>query len=152
MSILVVHAVRTPYAAALVLGLFFAVLARTPSAGAAELVYVHEAGCPYCRLWDQKIGPVYAKTSEGRRAPLKPIEKGDAALQSMGLAKPVRYTPTFILRENGAEVGRIEGYPGEDFFWSRLGRLLEQLPGEAAGSGTSASGGQSLAGADTNTN
>lgn len=37
------------------------------------------------------------------------------------------YTPTFILLEDGQEVGRIEGYPGEGFFWGLLGKMLEKL-------------------------
>lgn len=96
-------------------------------AGMLELVYVYEPGCPYCRIWDQEIGPVYGKTAEGRRAALTPIDKRDPALASLNLARPVRYTPTFILMEGGLEIGRIEGYPGEDFFWGRLGALLEKL-------------------------
>jgi hypothetical protein len=49
----------------------------------------------------------------------------------------IRYTPTFVLAENGKEVGRIEGYPGEDYFWPRLENLFQMLkeaqaPGAAA--------------------
>jgi hypothetical protein len=29
-----------------------------------------------------------------------------------------------VLVENGAEIGRIEGYPGEDFFWGLLKQML----------------------------
>ncbi len=96
-------------------------------AGAAELVYVYEPGCSYCRLWDQEIRPVYDRTAEGRRAALRPVDKRDPALSDLNLAKPVRFTPTFILIENGGERGRIEGYPGEDFFWGRLEALLNEL-------------------------
>ncbi len=39
-----------------------------------------------------------------------------------------QYIPTFVLIDEGKEVGRIEGYPGEDFFWGMLGKLLEKLP------------------------
>jgi thiol-disulfide isomerase/thioredoxin len=97
-------------------------------ADAAELVYVFEPGCPYCRLWDREIAPVYPKTSEATRAPLQAVDRHDPALASLRLVSPVRYTPTFVLVENGAELGRIEGYPGEDFFWGRLAALLERLP------------------------
>jgi len=99
-----------------------------PRADAAELVYVFEPGCAYCRLWDREIAPVYPKTAEAARAPLQAIDKRDPALASLKLASPVRYTPTFVLMEKGAELGRIEGYPGEDFFWGRLAALLERLP------------------------
>jgi hypothetical protein len=40
-------------------------------------------------------------------------------------SKP-RFTPTFILVVDGRETGRIEGYPGEDFFWGLLGQMLAQ--------------------------
>lgn len=118
---------------ALIWLLFLIVELAAGRAMAAELVYVHELGCPYCRQWERQIGPVYDKTSEGRHAALKPIDKRDSALARLKLTRPVRYTPTFILMDDGAEIGRIEGYPGEDFFWSRLGRLVDKLPADQVG-------------------
>lgn len=100
---------------------------------AAELVYVHQAGCGYCVRWERDVGATYPRTEEGRRAPLRPIELRDEKLKSLKLSRGVRYTPTFLLVENGAEIGRIEGYSGEDFFWGRLARLLDQLPARHAG-------------------
>ena len=38
-----------------------------------------------------------------------------------------RFTPVFVLIENGAEFGRIRGYPGETFFWGLLASLIERL-------------------------
>jgi hypothetical protein len=105
--------------------------AAIPGADAAELLYVFEPGCPYCRLWDREIAPVYLKTEEAGRAALQPIDRNDPVLAGMKLASPVRYTPTFVLMENGAELGRIEGYPGEDFFWGRLAALIKRLPAAA---------------------
>lgn len=99
-------------------------------AGGPELVYVHEAGCPYCRLFDERIAPVYPRTQEGARAPLRPIEKRAISETPLKLQRPVRYTPTFILIRDEREIGRIEGYPGEDFFWSMLSHLLERLPSD----------------------
>jgi hypothetical protein len=31
-----------------------------------------------------------------------------------------------LIDPEGQEAGRIEGYPGEDFFWGLLGRMLEE--------------------------
>lgn len=42
----------------------------------------------------------------------------------------MRYTPTFVLIDGGREVGRIEGYPGEAFFWGLLEKLARDLPAE----------------------
>ncbi|MEM9523423.1 MAG: hypothetical protein AAF982_05430, partial [Pseudomonadota bacterium] len=41
--------------------------------------------------------------------------------------RPVIYTPTFVLMKDGREYGRIEGYPGEDFFWGLLGRMIKEM-------------------------
>ena len=100
-------------------------------AHAAELVYVFEPGCPHCRLWDREIAHVYPKTAEARQAALLALDRRDPALAEIKLAGPVRYTPTFALVNDGVELGRIEGYPGEGFFWSRLDGLLERLPRQA---------------------
>ena len=43
---------------------------------------------------------------------------------SVVLKSPVRYTPTFVVVEDGKEKARIEGYPGEFFFWGVLEKLL----------------------------
>ena len=96
--------------------------------GVGRSVRPFEPGCPYCRLWDREIAPVYPKTAEARRAPLQAIDRHDPALAALKLASPVRYTPTFVLMEKGEELGRIEGYPGEHFFWGRLATLLDRLP------------------------
>ena len=38
----------------------------------------------------------------------------------------VVYTPTFLLMSDSREIGRIEGYPGEDFFWALLNQILDK--------------------------
>ncbi len=45
----------------------------------------------------------------------------------MGLRSPILYTPTFVLVAGGREIGRIEGYAGEHFFWGQLERLVARL-------------------------
>lgn len=94
---------------------------------AAELVMVEEAGCPWCARWDEEIGVIYDKTEEGRRAPLRRVDI-HALPDDLRLASRPQFTPTFVLVEDGVEIGRIEGHPGEDFFWPLLSRLLESLP------------------------
>jgi hypothetical protein len=44
----------------------------------------------------------------------------------MVFARALTFTPTFVLMVDGIEVSRIEGYPGEDFFWGLLERMLVQ--------------------------
>jgi thioredoxin-related protein len=97
-------------------------------AQAAELLMYRRAGCPWCAAWDQAIGPVYPKTELGRLLPLRHVDLAEDRQPPVSLVRPVRYTPTFVLVEDGREVGRIEGYPGEEFFWSRLEALARGLP------------------------
>ena len=72
------------------------------------------------------IGPVYPKTDIGKRLPLRQVDLDRSKDGKVVLVSPVRFTPTFVLVESGRELGRIEGYPGEDFFWGLLERLLLQ--------------------------
>lgn len=96
-----------------------------PAAAEVELVMVEERGCAYCAAWNAEIGPIYGKTAEGRFAPLRRIELNDPALANeLSLASRPVFTPTFILVDDGRELGRIEGYPGDAFFWGLLGGLL----------------------------
>ena len=50
--------------------LFMTMLAFPPVARAAELIMFHDVHCVWCARFDAEIGPIYAKTKEGRRAPL----------------------------------------------------------------------------------
>ena len=92
---------------------------------AAELLMVREDNCPWCVVWDEEIGPIYPKTPEGKFAPLMHVDLGES-IDDTRILKSVIYTPTFILIENGAEIARLEGYPGEDFFWTLLEELLSK--------------------------
>jgi len=94
----------------------------------AELIMYEEPGCMWCRQWHAEIGPGYAKTTEGLRAPLRQRMLADPPLAGLTLSTPVRLTPTFVLADNGREVGRIVGYPGSDFFYPLLNDLLKRLP------------------------
>ena len=92
---------------------------------AAELLMVREDNCPWCVVWDEEIGPIYPKTPEGKFAPLMHVDLGES-IDDTRILKSVIYTPTFILIENGVEIARLEGYPGEDFFWTLLEEMLSK--------------------------
>ena len=98
------------------------------AASPAELVMFEEDGCPWCIRWNEEVGGSYAKTPEGELAPLRRVDITEPVPSDLELAMKPRYTPTFVLVEDGVEVGRIEGYPGADFFWPLLQNLLEKLP------------------------
>ena len=100
---------------------------QDPGPTSIELVMFDQIACKWCRMWDEQVGVVYHQTTEGKRAPLRRVDiraRMPGELQSL---KSVVYTPTFVLLENGVEVGRIEGYPGEDSFWGLLEQLLGKL-------------------------
>lgn len=112
-------------------------LVFVPPAKSAELLMFEEEWCVWCDRWNDEVGVVYAKTVEGQRAPLRRIDIHGAFPDGIQLSSRPQYTPTFVLIEDGVEVGRIEGYPGEDFFWGLLDRLLDGL-GARAPQGTAA--------------
>jgi len=66
-------------------------------ANAAELIVVESNDCPYCERFHAEI------------------------------VKPARVTPTFILVEGNKEIDRLEGYPGDNYFWFLLGEMLAKL-------------------------
>jgi hypothetical protein len=111
----------------LVLTFSFLSMFSTAWAG-TNLIMVEEQGCLWCIRWNEEIAPIYPKTEEGAHAPLRRIDLHDPQPSDLTFKLPVRFTPTFILMDNGIEVGRIEGYPGEDFFWGLLGVLFQRIP------------------------
>jgi hypothetical protein len=112
------------------LGLLLAAVSFASAADALELVMFRRAGCPWCATWDREIGPIYGKTDVGRRAPVRFIDLDRANQTTFVLRSSVRFTPTFVLVDDDREIGRIEGYPGEDFFWGLLERLLQTPPAQ----------------------
>ena len=44
------------------------------NARAAELVMFEQTGCAWCETFDREIAPIYGKTEEGLRAPLRRVD------------------------------------------------------------------------------
>ena len=97
------------------------------SARAAELVMFERAGCAWCEVFDREIAPIYGKTAEGRRAPLRRVNIARKLPQDLVFLDVERLTPVFVLVDRGREIGRIRGYPGDDHFWGLLGVLMKRL-------------------------
>jgi len=102
-------------------------LLLVPPAGAAELVMFEQKGCVWCQRFDRDIAPAYDKTAEGQRAPLRRVDTAGPVPQDLGFIKHERFTPVFVLIDQGREFGRIRGYPGDIFFWGLLANLIERL-------------------------
>ncbi len=109
----------------------------TPWRQGPRLVMFSEAGCPWCALFHKEITPIYANTEEGKAAPLLEVDVTKPRPPELRHVGKIVYTPTFVLIDGkGAIVGRIEGYPGFDFFWQRLDELLEKMRARQARAGT----------------
>ncbi len=113
---------RAGLAALALLGLGIAAQADT------RLIMVEEPGCAYCAAWLDEIGPSYPNTVEGRFAPLLRADLRNGPPEGVSYARKVVYTPTFVLINDGNEIARLEGYPGENFFWPLLQEMLGTVP------------------------
>ncbi|MEO0381622.1 MAG: hypothetical protein AAF252_15245 [Pseudomonadota bacterium] len=102
-------------------------LSWLPATGWADtyLLMAEENGCYWCARWNEEISHIYPKTAEGKTAPLQRYDLY-SDMPNVVFEQRVRFTPTFVLVQDGVEVGRIEGYPGQDFFWGMLGMMFER--------------------------
>lgn len=94
---------------------------------AAELIMVEQHGCHWCAQWNEEIAPIYPKTEQAARAPLRRVQIGALPDDIAFTSQPV-FTPTFVLVDEGRELGRMEGYAGQEFFWALLDKLLDAHP------------------------
>jgi hypothetical protein len=95
------------------------------AAADSYLLMAEEDGCYWCARWDKEISQIYPKTPEGKAAPLKRYDlRGETP--DVDFKQRVTFTPTFIVVSDGKEVNRLEGYPGEDFFWGLLSQMLSR--------------------------
>lgn len=97
-----------------------------------RLLMFEQPGCIYCEKWNADVSPEYPLTDEGRAAPLQRVGLRDPLAEGITLRSPPVFTPTFVLVRDGVELGRIEGYPGEDFFWGLLGQMIAEAQKDGA--------------------
>lgn len=116
-----------PRAIGLRLGMLGMLAMLALPARAAELLVFERPGCVWCLHFDREVAPIYPKTEEGRLAPIRRIDIDQGDTSGLVLATPVRLAPTFVLVEDGREVGRILGYAGEDAMWGLLADLTKKL-------------------------
>lgn len=108
--------------------IWFAALAGAARAE-VRLIMFEQAGCAYCARWHRDVGDAYHLTREGLIAPLWRLDIHEPLPNYVTLTSKPVFTPTFVLIDDqNAEIARLEGYPGEDFFWGLLGQMLHQLP------------------------
>ena len=100
------------------------------SVRAAELLMLEQPGCVWCARFNAEIAPAWPKTEEGRIAPLRRVDITEEWPSDLDNVAKERFTPTFVLMNEGKEVGRLRGYVGDEFFWYRIGELLALLPAD----------------------
>lgn len=93
----------------------------------AELVLFETQGCPWCKAWQKEVGTIFHLTDEAKVVTLRRVDLDGPRPDDLRHIGGVRYTPTFVLIEDGKEVGRIEGFIGQEQFWGLLGELIEKL-------------------------
>jgi Thioredoxin-like domain len=94
---------------------------------ASELVMFEQGGCVWCARWNRDVAPVYGKTAEAKTLPLRRVDIGQQNSAGVALTGPVRYTPTFVVVDDGREIGRITGYVNDESFWGLLDALMVKL-------------------------
>lgn len=102
-------------------------IAFVGTATAAELIYIADPSCAPCKLFDRQVAPLYPKTGEARLAPLRSLPFGQPLPAAYGYIVAPRAAPTFVLVDNGRELGRFEGYSSDELFWMNLSVLLRTL-------------------------
>lgn len=100
---------------------------------AAELIMFEQKGCVWCARFNAEIAPAYSKTEEGQMAPLRRVDIHEPIPEDLKELTIDRFTPTFVIVEDGKEIGRIRGYPGDEFFWFLINGLIADLPDQPAG-------------------
>lgn len=106
---------------------FFIFVSILPLQAETNLLMFEKDGCYWCEQWRQEVGKVYDKTKEGKQAPLIVINVANPIPEKYELKSAIFYSPTFVLVQNNKEFARIEGYPGEEFFWASLEQILSEL-------------------------
>lgn len=106
---------------------FLSTIVSTNPVSAAELVMFEDPGCGWCQKWNREIGATYRDTDIGRAVPLRRTLKNGARPGDLKTIENIRYTPTFVVVHGGREIGRIVGYPSEDFFWGYLEEIIARI-------------------------
>ncbi len=89
---------------------------------------LEQVGCVWCERWDEEIGDIYPKTEESKVAPLRRVDIDEPWPDDLNFVNREAFTPTFVLIDDGREIGRMRGYAGDEFFWVLLAEMLEKLP------------------------
>jgi thioredoxin-related protein len=99
----------------------------SPAYSASELILFTSPACTWCAQWEEEVGIIFEITDKGRNLPVRRVDIHDERSFGLKKLKTVMFTPTFVLLNNGNEIGRIIGYPGEDHFWGLMNELIVKM-------------------------
>ena len=105
---------------------FLACINSTYAEIRGKLLYFYSDTCAYCKAWENEIANIYLKTEFEDQFKLNFIDfSSNADLKKYGISKIVKVTPTFIFVKDKMEVGRIEGYNGQELFWWQVDAIIK---------------------------
>ena len=105
---------------------FFGHINSTNAEVRGKLLYFYSNTCAYCKAWENEIANIYLKTEFENEFKLSFIDFfSNVDLGKYGISKMVKVTPTFIFVKEKTEVGRIEGYNGQELFWWQVDDVIK---------------------------
>lgn len=113
---------------AMMLAATFLMVVSSHAVRAAELIVVERDDCHWCKVFDREVGNTYHQTPVGRIVPLRRVDLYAAKPADLAHISLGRFTPTFILMDQGREIVRLRGYGGKRVFWQMLKKFLQELP------------------------
>lgn len=124
---------------ALLLAGFLAVTAAAPALATEQntpktktyMIMYEQESCTYCEIWNEQIGKLYGKTNIGKAVPLRRVDIHKTIPADIKHIRKEYFTPSFVVVHENKEIGRIRGYPSEDFFWGLLEQIVKKIPGQA---------------------
>ena len=105
---------------------FLACINSTYAEVRGKLLYFYSDTCAYCKAWENEIANIYLKTEFEDQFKLSFIDfSSNADFEKYGISKIVKVTPTFIFVKDKTEIGRIEGYNGQELFWWQVDEIIK---------------------------
>jgi thioredoxin-related protein len=109
-------------------------LAAPTAAEEFRLLMIEQVGCYVCTAFNRDVAPAYRASAENDVAPLIHADLRGALPEGVTLTSRPFVTPTFILlNTDGQEVGRLIGFPGEDFFWAYINEMFDTARAAVSG-------------------
>jgi len=111
----------------LLIAIMFSLLFTIP-ASAAELLMIHNPACVFCQAFMRDVAPEYSSTMPLVIIDVSIYENRKWLGQELkaGNIKRIHGTPTFIIYDDGKEIGRVEGYGGKEWFYQKLDEAVKE--------------------------